>query len=175
MRRTAIAGASPRRTPPATPTGAAVDHAGLLTQATRLEAEARSLQERFLAEPTTVLGYRSLVERVRAAVEETVSGDADVLVVSRGDRALVALGARPAGHFPQDPEGRYVGHHPRDSDEAIAELERLREAGADYLVLPSTAYWWLDHYRGFADHLHDRYPAADRDACTIFELVGGAA
>jgi GT2 family glycosyltransferase len=175
MRLTAIAGVAPSATPPAAPSGAVVDHAGLLAEATRLEAEARALQERFLAEPTAVLGYRSLVERVRKAVEETVPGDAGVLVVSRGDRALVALGARPAGHFPQDPEGRYVGHHPRDSEEAIAELERLREAGADYLVLPSTAYWWLDHYRGFADHLHDHYPAADRDACTIFELVEGAA
>jgi hypothetical protein len=93
--------------------------------------------------------------------------------VSRGDRELVALGERPAGHFPQDPEGRYLGHHPRDSEEAIGQLERLRAAGASYLVLPTTAYWWLDHYGDFAAHLRDRYPAADRDACTIFELAGG--
>ncbi|MBS1892423.1 MAG: glycosyltransferase family 2 protein [Actinobacteria bacterium] len=175
MRLTALAASAPPALPLPVPTGVAVDHAGLLAEATRLEAEARTLQERFLPEPTAVLGYRSLVDRVREAVEETVPGDADVLVVSRGDRALVALGARPAGHFPQDPEGRYLGHHPRDSEEAIAELERLRRAGADYLVLPSTAYWWLEHYRGFADHLRDRYPAADRDACTIFELAGRAA
>jgi hypothetical protein len=175
MRLTAVAGTAPDLPPRPTPTGAVVDHRGLLAEATRLEAEARALQERFLVEPTAVLGYRSLVERVRAAVEETVPGDADVLVVSRGDRALVALGARPAGHFPQDPDGRYLGHHPRDSEEAIAELERLRAAGAGYLVLPSTAYWWLDHYRDFADHLHDHYRAADRDSCTIFELAGGTA
>jgi GT2 family glycosyltransferase len=185
MRLSAIAGTAADARPPAPPTGAAVDHRGLLAEANRLEAEARDLQRRFVAAPdvgtaegpaltvTDTLGYRSLVERVRAAVEETVPGDADVIVVSRGDRELVALGERPAGHFPQDPEGRYLGHHPRDSEEAIGQLERLRAAGASYLVLPTTAYWWLDHYGDFAAHLRDRYPAADRDACTIFELAGG--
>ena len=183
MRLTAIAGAGGDAPPPAAPTGAAVDHRALLSEANRLEEEARDLQRRFVAAgdeaapdgpaltATDSLGYRRLVERVRAAVEETVPGDADVLVVSRGDRELVALGGRPAGHFPQDPEGRYLGHHPPDSEAAIAELERLRAAGAGYLVLPQTAYWWLDHYDGFAAHLRDRYPAADRDACTIFALT----
>ena len=154
--------------------GAEVDHRGLLAEASRLEEEARGLQERFIASPTTSLGYRRLVERIRVAVEETVPDDAAVLVVSRGDRELVALGERAAGHFPQDPGGGYLGHHPRDSEDAIAQLERLRAAGAGYLVLPATAYWWLDHYRGFADHLRGRYPAADRDACTIFELAESA-
>jgi GT2 family glycosyltransferase len=170
MRLTAMAGTGGEAPPPVAATGGAVDHGALLTAANRLEAEARELQERFIAEPSRTLGYRREVERVRTAIEETVPGDADVLVVSRGDRDLVALGGRPAGHFPQDPEGRYLGHHPRDSEEAIAELERLRAAGASYLVLPATDYWWLDHYRGFAAHLRDRYPAVDRDTCTIFEL-----
>ena len=172
MRLTAIAGTpGDAPAPPAAPTGAAVDHGGLLVAANRLEAEARDLQERFVDPPSRVLGYRDQVERVRAAIEETVPGDADVLVVSRGARELVTLGGRrAAGHFPQDPEGRYLGHHPRDSEEAIAELERLRAAGASHLVLPATDHWWLDHYRDFATHLRDRYPAADRDACTIFDL-----
>ena len=154
--------------------GTGVDHRGLLAEANRLEAEARLLQERFIAAPSSALGYRRLVERVRAAVEETVPGDAEVLVVSRGDRELVALGDRSADHFPQDPGGGYLGHHPHDSDDAIAQLERLRAGGADYLVLPETAYWWLDHYRGFAEHLRGRYEAAGGDGCTIFELAGRA-
>ena len=36
------------------------------------------------------------------------------------------------------PDGRYAGHHPADSDEAIAHLTALREAGADFLVIPGT-------------------------------------
>lgn len=172
--RDAEVGAAPKAGP--APGGQrAVDHRGLLSEANRLEEEARALQERFIAAPSAALGYRRLVERVRAAVEETVPGDAAVLVVSRGDRELVALGDRATGHFPQDPGGDYLGHHPHDSEDAIAQLERLRAAGADYLVLPATSYWWLDHYRGFAEHLRGRYRAAGRDACTIFELAGRAA
>jgi GT2 family glycosyltransferase len=173
MRLTAIAGEG-GAVSSADAVGAAVDHRGLLAEANRLEAEARALQERFIATPSTSLGYRRLVERVRAAVEETVPDDAAVLVVSRGDRELVALGERVTDHFPQAPGGAYLGHHPRDSDDAIAQLERLRASGAAYLVLPETAYWWLDHYRGFADHLRGHYRAAGRDACTIFELAGRA-
>jgi GT2 family glycosyltransferase len=171
MRLTAIAGEG-GAVKSAAGNGAAVDHHGLRAEAHRLEAEARELQERFIAAPSTSLGYRQLVERVRVAVEEIVPDGAEVLVVSRGDRELVALGPRAAGHFPQDPGGGYLGHHPRDSDDAIAQLEQLRAGGASYLVLPETAYWWLDHYDGFADHLRGRYPAAGRDACTIFELAG---
>lgn len=171
MRLTALAGTVPAVPAPAAPTGAAIEHRGLLAAANRLEEEARDLQERFLDPPSKVLGYRSQVERVRAAIEETVPDDADVLVVSRGDRELVALGERPAGHFPQDSEGGYLGHHPRDSEEAIAELERLRAVGAAYLVLPASDHWWLDHYRDFATHLRDRYPAAEREDCTIFDLA----
>jgi len=178
MRLTAIVGTSGANLPAAPAggalTGVKVDHDGLLAEANRLEGEARGLQERFIDRPSRALGYRRQVERVRAAIEEGVPGDAEVLVVSRGDRELVALGARrSAGHFPQDREGRYLGHHPRDSEDAIAQLERLRAAGASHLVLPATDYWWLDHYRGFAAHLRDRYPAADREACTIFELAAG--
>jgi GT2 family glycosyltransferase len=181
MRLTAIA-ATGVEVGEALPAAGPVDHAGLLAEAGRLEEEARSLQERFAAAahpapaltPTTQLGYRRLVEGVRAAVEETIPDDAAVLVVSRGDRDMVALGGRAAGHFPQAADGRYLGHHPRDSAEAIARLEHLREDGAAYLVLPATSYWWLDHYRRFADHLRGRYPRTERGVCTIFRLAEGA-
>jgi GT2 family glycosyltransferase len=190
MRLTAIAGDGGRvggvAAAGAAARGAALDHRGLLAEANRLEAEARSLQERFVVatadQPsagapaltaTTRLGYRRLVEGIRSAVEETIPAGAEILVVSRGDRALVELDGHAAGHFPQGPDGSYLGHHPRDSDEAIARLEHLREAGAGYLVLPSTAYWWLDHYERFGEHLGGRYPRTDRKVCKIFRLARG--
>lgn len=76
-----------------------------------------------------------------------------VLVVSRGDDRLVALDGRTGGHFPQSAEGAYAGHHPHDSDSAVAEVERLRADGWRYLVFPLTALWWLDHYAGLRRHL----------------------
>jgi GT2 family glycosyltransferase len=155
-----------------------------LREANRLEAEVRGLQERLAREDAEAeeaggddafaanprLGYRSLVERVRAAVGEAVPAGASVLVVSRGDRDLVRLGDRAGGHFPQDAQGGYLGHHPRDSEQAIAHLEELRRGGAQYLVLPATSYWWLEHYAGFAEHLRGRYPSSELDGCTVFRL-----
>jgi GT2 family glycosyltransferase len=171
MRLTALAGAS---TPPgdddSEPTGV-VDHRALLAEASRLEEQARSLQERFGIAANDQLGYRRLVERIRDAVLEEVPAGAQVLVVSRGDRELVDLGELDAGHFPQDPEGRYLGHHPRDSDDAIAQLEVLRQAGAEYLVLPSTSSWWLDHYEELAACLRERCEASELGFCTIYRLA----
>jgi GT2 family glycosyltransferase len=159
-----------------------------LREANRLEAEVRGLQERLAREEAELtdgvsrenftanprLGYRRLVERVRAVVDEAVPATATVLVVSRGDRELVDLEGRDARHFPQDSGGGYLGHHPRDSAEAVARLESLRARGAQYLILPATAYWWLEHYVGFAEHLHDRYQRIDADVCAIFRLDPGA-
>jgi GT2 family glycosyltransferase len=158
------------------------DHRALLAEAGRLEEEARSLQERvadargrregdataFTASDR--LGYRRLVAGIREAVGKAVPEGSAVLVVSRGDRELMALDSLKASHFPQGADGGYLGHHPRDSDDAISRLEDLRAAGADYLVVPSTSYWWLDHYDAFANHLRDRYPVTEHGVCAIFRL-----
>jgi GT2 family glycosyltransferase len=169
MRLTALAGAPPQplSEPEAKP---GVDHRVLLAEASRLEAEARSLQER-LGVPTEGLGYRRLVEQIQTAVEERVPAGKRVLVVSRGDRDLVDFEGVEAGHFPQDAEGRYLGHHPHDSEDALARLEELRRRGADYLVIPTTSSWWLDHYDGFAEHLRARCAATELGFCTIYELA----
>jgi len=157
--------------------GRSTDHRALLAEASRLEAEARTLQERLARAgdgdfaPADQLGYSRLVERIRAAVREEVPDGARVLVVSRGDRDLVDLGELEAGHFPQDPQGRYLGHHPRDSEDAIAQLEALRESGAEYLLLPVTSSWWLDHYEGLAAHLRERCEATELGFCTIYRLA----
>jgi GT2 family glycosyltransferase len=99
--------------------------------------------------------YNELVERIRKAVCEAVPAGATVAVISKGDAELLRLGERQAWHFPQHEDGTYAGHHLADSAECIAELARLRAKGADFLVIPSTASWWLDHYEAFARYLTD--------------------
>ncbi len=101
--------------------------------------------------------YEDLTRRVREAVEETVPAGARVLVVTRGDDGLLELHGRVGAHFPQDATGTWAGHHPADSAEAIAGLERLREAGMRFLVFPQTSLWWLDHYDDLRRHLDGRY------------------
>ena len=120
--------------------------------------------------------YDRLKEQVRDAVRGAAAPGAVVAVVSRGDDGLVRHEGREGWHFPRAATGRWIGYHPESSAEAIAHLESSRAAGADYLVIPATAYWWLEHYAGFARHLGERYPLVDgtNGACRIFRLSSGA-
>lgn len=116
--------------------------------------------------------YERLGDRIREIVRTELPPDATVLVVSKGDDSLLDLGGRPAWHFPQAEDGTYAGYYPADSTEAIAHLEALRAQGAQYLLFPSTALWWLEHYHYFKQHLDTRYRAAvsDDESCLIVDL-----
>jgi succinoglycan biosynthesis protein ExoV len=48
--------------------------------------------------------------------------------------------------------GQYWGA-PADDAAAIDEMRRLQNEGAQYLVLAWPAFWWLDHYRAWAEAL----------------------
>jgi GT2 family glycosyltransferase len=187
VRLTAAAGGAPGAdgagsSAPIVELGVDFDHRGFLQHADRLEEDVHRLQLRLERASTQAsdgspsfsatrrLGYRRLVERVQVAVSVAIPAGASVLVVSRGDRELVSIDNRDGRHFPQDATGGYLGHYPQDSADAVSQLETLRAAGAEYLVLPSTAYWWLDHYAGFAEHLRSFYPVTKLDACSIYRL-----
>lgn len=114
--------------------------------------------------------YAELVQRIHAAALATLPAGARVLVVSRGDEALFAPGLL-AAHFPQGPGGVYAGYYPADSDAAIAALEQCRVDGAEFLLLPATAFWWLDYYGSFLQHLMGRGRVLHHDGhCVIFDL-----
>lgn len=116
--------------------------------------------------------YAELVRRIRVAVCETLPAGANVRVISRGDGALIDLPGMNAAHFPQDAAGEYAGHHPPNSAAAIAHLEQLCSGGAEYLAIPDTARWWLEHYEGFAEHLSNRSEVVSDlpGVCVIFRL-----
>jgi hypothetical protein len=123
------------------------------------------------------LWRREVVERTVAFVESTIPEGARVLVVSRGDEEVLGFEGRRGEHFPQGDGGVYAGHHPADSSDAIARLEALRAAGAQYLVIPATSGWWLEHYGAFAEHLTAGYPvvASEPDAFVVYGLEAVAA
>jgi hypothetical protein len=128
-------------------------------------AEARMAALKWELERSTV------VRKVQAAVKHCISGAANVLVVSRGDDELLDLGDEiTAGHFPQNTDGKYAGYHPANSEEAIALLEKLRHRGAEYLVFPASASWWLEHYQGFRAHLDKFCTVEKSEGCMIFAL-----
>jgi hypothetical protein len=117
--------------------------------------------------------YEADVQRLREAVGDSVPSGATVLVVSRGDDALLRLSHQRGLHFPQGVDGGWSGHHPADSAAAVAQLEALRAAGAEYLAVPRCAGWWLDHYTGLREHLdsHHRAIACDEPGVAIYELT----
>ena len=118
--------------------------------------------------------YADLVARIHATVAAAIPPGSSVLVISKGDAALLAMPGVNASHFPQASGGEYAGHHPLDSAAAIAALEELRRCGAEYLVIPATARWWLEHYADLATHLatHGELVADEPDCCLIYGLGG---
>jgi GT2 family glycosyltransferase len=119
--------------------------------------------------------YGRIKRAIRDAVFERTPQSATVLVASRGDEDLLDLlreGGRRAWHFPRAADGAYAGHYPADSEAAVAALREAEEKGAEYLVIPTTAFWWLDCYPGLRAYLQaaaDR-PRRTEGACDIYPL-----
>jgi len=126
-----------------------------------------------LLAPAAAADYcNDIIPRIRETVAESLPPHACVIVVSRGDAELLSLNGARTCHFPQREDGVYAGHYPADSERAIAHLESLRQKGNEFLLFPSTAFWWLDHYDEFRRHLDTRYQQIVNkpDACIIYAL-----
>lgn len=146
----------------------------LLRQRELLEAAQRATPRSLPASAAdggeAVEDYGQLIDRIHAVAASTLPHGARVLVVSRGDDALFPPDLA-AAHFPQGPGGRYAGFHPADSAAAVAHLEQCRADGAEFLLLPATAFWWLDYYGGLLQHLMGRGRVLHHDGhCVIFDL-----
>lgn len=119
----------------------------------------------------TEIPYATVVRRTVAIARAVIPAGSTVTVVSKGDDTLVELEGLVGWHFPADEGGVYAGYHPASSAAAIEQLELTRRRGAQYLLLPRTAYWWLDHYPALADHLARRCRLVHRDShCAIYAL-----
>jgi hypothetical protein len=116
--------------------------------------------------------YCALIQRIRQVVQTIVPTGAKILVAGKGDPELLELAGRAAGHFPQRSDGQYVGFYPANSAAAIDHVADLRRAGWEYLLFPSTAFWWLHHYSELGKCLDEnlgikRY---QDDDCVVYSL-----
>jgi len=116
--------------------------------------------------------YFLYLRQIREVVDRELPADASVLVISEGDEGLLWLSGRSSSHFPRGESGGYAGCV-ADGVEAIWHLRALRAAGADYLLVPWSASWWLEEFPEFREHLEElgRLIWSD-DACVIYELTG---
>ncbi|HEX5593781.1 MAG TPA: hypothetical protein VFX35_10585 [Solirubrobacterales bacterium] len=119
------------------------------------------------------LAYEDLAPQLSTLVEELTPVGAIVLVVSKGDEDLVRFEGRSGWHFPRASTGQYAGHHPLDGRWAVEHLEALRASGGAYLVLPSTYYWWFEHYPELERHLRERYErlSSPEEICRVYRLL----
>ena len=118
--------------------------------------------------------WEQSVRDVASVVKRRVPRGAQVAVVDKHDPTLLHFSGRSGWHFP-DLRSLPTGY-PTDSKAAVEHLEVLRRRGARYLVFPSHAYWWLEHYEGLARHLEAAATVVwDDDCCQIYELAAPVA
>src|SRR5262249_14688430 len=116
--------------------------------------------------------YRELVSRVRDRIAGVAASLGEpVLIVSRGDPQLVDIEGVATNHFPSTSDGRYLGSYPADGRAAVRLLEAATQAGARALVLPRTAFWWLEYYTELRESLErsDAFVHRDED-CVVIRL-----
>jgi len=153
----------------------------------KLEAVERALEERFKADTLAAelvelsekveiveasINYIKLQEDISGIVKTVLPNNCTVLVVSKGDDKFLKLNTCTSWHFPQAENGSYAGCYPAESSEAVLHLEALRARGAQYLLFPSTAFWWLDCYEEFRHHLESSYQTIwSGESCLIYQLA----
>ena len=109
---------------------------------------------------SSVTGELLRGHRQALVAERAREGGNGARSMSRGVDEALDSARRQGWHFPQEADGTYAGRYPLDSDEAVAQLEELRERGAGYLLVPGPSAWWLDHYEAFGRHLSGAIPGS---------------
>jgi hypothetical protein len=119
------------------------------------------------------------VHEARRWQEQLAQASAEVLSVIAAESVLLladqeelgdalAPGRRRIPFLEKD--GQYWGP-PTDDETAVREFERLRQAGAEFMVFAWPAFWWLDHYAGLHQHLRAKYRCVlANDRLVVFDL-----
>jgi len=116
--------------------------------------------------------YQRLRQRIQEVVAANLPAGVTVMVINKGDDELLKLNGRRGWHFPQAIDGQYANTYPANSADAIALLESGRAKGAGFLLIPKPAFWWLEYYGGFKEHLERdcRLAVREEETCLLFDL-----
>ena len=120
-----------------------------------LDLNARRSQLTQLLIPTLTLARNDRVEIASHEIAALVPAEARLILVDEASLGSEVVGDRHAIPF-LEREGQYWGP-PADDEMAIRELERLRRAGAAFMVFAWPAFWWLDYYAGLRDYLGSKF------------------
>jgi 4-amino-4-deoxy-L-arabinose transferase-like glycosyltransferase len=92
-------------------------------------------------------------------LKATTPASALVAAADNGDPTVLYYAERKGWHFLEN-NGIYYGE-PRDSAQAIVDLEELRKQGASYLVFTSNTSWWLDYYEQLGEYVQSNSTLVD--------------
>jgi hypothetical protein len=109
------------------------------------------------------------LREVVSMLETVIAPGTPFILIDDGQTGMSATPERRVVPFPER-NGTWWGA-PADDRAAVAELERQRGTGAEYLAVIWIARWWLEYYRGFSSYLRERYPTAlEHELVTVFDL-----
>ncbi len=104
---------------------------------------------------------------VKEDIERVIPPEACFILVNKG--SCMETPGRRSVPFPER-NGEWAGY-PVDDGAAIAELQRLRSGGAEFIVFSAPMFYWLDSYPGFRDYLSTQTRCAhSNDRALIFDL-----
>src|SRR5881398_214368 len=98
--------------------------------------------------------YESSAVQLRDAgleLNKITAPDALIVAVDGGNPTIFYYAKRKGWHFLEQ-NGIYDGN-PKNSQQAIADLERLRRQGATHFVFTTPRFWWFESYPEFTQHL----------------------
>ena len=100
---------------------------------------------------------------IAATVRGTSLARGQVAFIDKWDPRMAAAAGVPARRAHHFPDRRLLpGGYPADSDQAVAHLQDVVARGVTALVVPASAFWWLDFYPGFAVELERHWDEAVR-------------
>jgi glycosyltransferase involved in cell wall biosynthesis len=110
--------------------------------------------------------------RLRGAIDAVVPKASRCAVVTGGEEWILKIADHPVVGFP-DPDQRAQAEGRSRGEVALSDLEELRSKGADFLVVPSRASWWVDRVKELKQHLDTCQRAFQNDSCVIYALRAG--
>ncbi|HEV8378171.1 MAG TPA: hypothetical protein VGP99_04925, partial [Tepidisphaeraceae bacterium] len=127
----------------------------------------------------SIVHPRKFVEQAKAMQRlYAAAGDLRSVIIPKGTRfilvdeeeirGVIAVGYDVLPFLERD--GQYWGK-PVDAQSAIRELERMRDEGSRFIAFAWPAFWWLEYYLEFHQHLSEQYPCVLRnERFIIFDL-----
>jgi Glycosyl transferase family 2 len=116
--------------------------------------------------------WRPMLHAMRRLVYQRLPQGSRIAVVSSGVEPLLRFAGYHAEHFSQDRFGEYTGRHPSCGLVAVVQLAAACWRGIEFLLIPQSELWWLEHYPELANHLercHARV-AEDDEGGVIWDL-----